>query len=230
MTAKHDDTRRRLLEAAGEVFAEKGYRAATIREICHRAGANIAAVNYHFRDKQGLYVAVVGYAHGGENGVPLPEWQEGTPPEDKLRAFIALVLATHFEQKGPPWRARLMIREMVEPTEACAALVDAFVRPRAKLLHGILAELLPAETSEADRHLIAFSIVGQCLFHRAGNPVAELLSNGFYGQLDVKRLAEHISRFTLAALGRAAPFGRPSVRFDATSSSHNPHVAPVRRE
>lgn len=210
MSLKADDTRTRLLEAAGQVFAEKGYRAATVREICRRAGANVAAVHYYFGDKKALYVATVGYAHGSETGLPLPHWPQNAPAEQRLRLFIEHTLATHFEEKGPPWKARLMIRELTEPTEACVALVDAFVRPRAMLLHQILDELLPRETSQIDRHLIAFSIVGQCLFHRARNPVAELLTNGLYRQLDVRRLADHITRFTLAALGRAEPLGRRS--------------------
>ena len=49
------ETRRQLLEAAGAVFAEAGYRDATVREICRRAHANIAAINYHFGDKEKLY-------------------------------------------------------------------------------------------------------------------------------------------------------------------------------
>ena len=52
-------TRQRLLEAAGQVFAEQGFRAATVRDICQRAGANIAAVNYHFGDKEALYREVI---------------------------------------------------------------------------------------------------------------------------------------------------------------------------
>ena len=53
------ETTQRLLAAATEVFAEVGYRAATLREICRRGQANLAAVNYHFRDKEHLYAAVV---------------------------------------------------------------------------------------------------------------------------------------------------------------------------
>ncbi|MGA9754367.1 MAG: TetR family transcriptional regulator, partial [Desulfobaccales bacterium] len=54
-----NETRQRLLEAAGEVFAKKGFRNTTIREICRRARANLAAVNYHFGDKERLYLAVL---------------------------------------------------------------------------------------------------------------------------------------------------------------------------
>jgi len=56
MATKTHETHDRLLDAAGAVFAEKGYHHATVAEICERAGANIAAVNYYFRSKDNLYV------------------------------------------------------------------------------------------------------------------------------------------------------------------------------
>ncbi|MEJ2426050.1 MAG: TetR/AcrR family transcriptional regulator, partial [Candidatus Thiodiazotropha sp.] len=48
-------TKEKLLQAAIKVFVEKGYRGATAQEICQRAGANMAAVNYYFGGKEKLY-------------------------------------------------------------------------------------------------------------------------------------------------------------------------------
>jgi AcrR family transcriptional regulator len=211
MTERHDDTRRRLLDAAGEVFAEKGFQAATVREICSRAGANVAAVNYYFGDKQRLYVEVVHFAHQEDEEQPLPEWPPGTPAAEKLRDFVAQMLANLHSEHVPAWGRRLMMREMAEPTEACIALMDAFVRPRAELLQRILDELLPTDVPAGDRHLIASSIVGQCLFHRLHRPIVKLLAGDeLYESFSVARLADHVARFSLAALGCGPPVGEPA--------------------
>ena len=69
-----DDPRERILSAAGCEFAERGYDAATIRDICAAAAVNIAAVNYYFGDKRRLYIESVKHAHESRvRQVPLPE-------------------------------------------------------------------------------------------------------------------------------------------------------------
>ena len=201
-----DDTRQRLLVAAGEVFAEKGFSAATVREICGRAGANLAAVNYHFGDKECLYVEAVRYAHHSGREHRSPDWPEGIPPEQKLRRYINMMLTHLLDTRRPAWHARLMAREMAEPTRACEALVESYIRQDFELLGKILAELLPPDTPAADRHLIGFSIVGQCLHFKIHQPIAALLvGEQELHTYDVDRLTDHITRFTLAALGRATP-------------------------
>ena len=72
------DTRDRLLHAAAEVFATAGFREATIRDICAKAGANIAAINYHFGDKSGLYTAVLDAAR---------QWVDSHHPRDVCDSF-----------------------------------------------------------------------------------------------------------------------------------------------
>src|SRR6266404_5170262 len=108
------DTRSRLLEAAGEVFAEQGFRAATVREICGRAGANIAALHYHFGDKERMYSAVLAdtaqkslekYPIGG--GV-----SPGAPAEARLEAFIRNYMERLLDEGRPAWFGQLLAREM----------------------------------------------------------------------------------------------------------------------
>src|SRR5205823_14288862 len=116
--AMTDATQQRLLEAAEQVFADKGFKAASIREISKRAGANIAAVNYYFGDKERLYIEAVKYASRGcTQGVPFPDWPPGTPPADKLRDFIRVMMTRVMEPQSAA-SLQLMMREMVQPTSA----------------------------------------------------------------------------------------------------------------
>ena len=63
------ETRARLLYAAARLFAERGYARVTVRDICKKARANVAAVNYHFGGKDGLYRAVMGRQAGTIRGL-----------------------------------------------------------------------------------------------------------------------------------------------------------------
>src|SRR5689334_6495275 len=94
-----DDTKTRLLEAAGEEFAEKGFEGATVRSICARASANLAAVNYHFGDKEQLYLQAVLEAHRcGVELSPDDEFFAGSPADQLKRYvhhFLRHILAVH---------------------------------------------------------------------------------------------------------------------------------------
>src|SRR3974377_622325 len=107
----NDETRRQLLEAAGEVFAEVGFRRATVREICARAGANVAAINYHFRDKMGLYVAVVRESMGGPGGPKLLAL-DGKAPAEALRLLIGNMVQRIVGGETPAIHLRIMSQEL----------------------------------------------------------------------------------------------------------------------
>jgi len=200
MRAK-DDAERRLLKAAGQVFAEKGYEGGTVREICERAEVNIAAPNYYFGDMERLYIETVKSACLEQaEQFPIPEWPPGTPPARKLREFILAFCRRMLGESEMPWKRQLFLREMAQPTAACAELVRDSIRPTAAILGAILQELLP-ETPEGKRWLVAFSIVGQCLFYRILEPiVSELVGEAEFRSYKAEKLAEHIAEFSLAAL------------------------------
>jgi AcrR family transcriptional regulator len=214
-----DDPRQRLLEAAAEEFAEKGFKAATVKAITDRAGANIAAVNYYFRDKEGLYIEAVKAACCGQSmEFPLPDWPAGTSPTVKLADFIrAEVHHLVDNNRRRPWQRQLMMQELARPTPACAELVRDVIRPRAEVIAGILEELLP-DLPKSKRTLIAHSIVGQCVFHRLAQPIVSLLvGEEEYRSYDAGRLAEHIIDFSFAAIGLRPPLGGKRVANERAS-------------
>ena len=205
-TSTLDTTRDRIVEAAGEIFAEKGFDATTVRDICQLAEANIAAVNYYFGDKQRLYVEAVVRAHRWRmERAKLPEWTADTTPQQKLADFVRTFIRRVRTGPDGTWHTRLVMREMMHPSEACAELVQGSIRPQFEILQGILRELLPSDTSEERLHLTAFSIVGQCLFYHFADPVIRnLVSGEEYASYDVDKLASHIVAFSRAAIERAA--------------------------
>lgn len=205
------ETRQRLLTAASAVFAEVGYYHATVREICSRAGANVAAVNYHFGDKEQLYLAVL--RHGARladekypivhpaSGGPAPDGGAAPTPEQRLRSFIHTFMMRIFDCERVATHGRLMAREIIEPTPALDILVEEIIRPIADLLRQLVRDVLGAGASEQDVLYCASSVISQCVYYNHCRPMMiRLYPQQTYEPAEIERLAEHISRFSLSAL------------------------------
>ena len=205
------ETRQRLLEAAGEVFAERGFRNTTIREICRRAQANLAAVNYHFGDKERLYAEVMAYAHAcALEKYPLARGESPeVPAAERLQAFIRYLLFSVFDKGAPAWLGKLMAREMIEPTNALDTLVESIILPMSKKLGAIVRELLGVPVPDERVHRCQMSIIGQCLHYRNARPVIQrIFPQQQYSPEDIAAMADHITRFSLSALrglGKSEP-------------------------
>ncbi len=221
----NDDARTRILKAAGPIFAEKGYEAATVREICQKAGVNLASVNYYFGGKERLYLEAVERAHpvriGSGFGPPCPE---GIPAETRLKQFIRFLLARLLGVKTSAWQEQLILREVMNPTPACRELLREHFRAGFDHLQGILQEILPPDTPLAKRHQIGFSIIGQCVYHRAARKVIPLIvgQDEFEADYGIDQLADHISQVCLAALGLGPALGLSGKGlFESCESSPN---------
>ena len=206
---QHAETRLHLLEAAGEVFAESGFREATIREICRRANANVAAVNYHFGDKETLYLEVLRYAHKSayEKHPLLPGVGPETPPEEKLRAFIHSFLMRIFTKDRSAWHGRIIAREMIEPTAGLDALVQERMRPMAATLWEIMSGVLGCPVTDERVRLCAASVMSQVVFYHHCRPVLERLDSRLlpHDLAGIERLANHITTFSLTAMKHLPP-------------------------
>lgn len=207
----NEDVRVRLLRAAGPVFAEKGYHAATVREICAAAAVNVASVNYHFGDKETLYVETIKLARQlRADRFPLPAWSPDTSAEERLRGFIHTLCMRILAVDEVNWNTRLMLREVLEPSGVCSQLVHDHFRPLCELLVGIVRELLPAGASDHLCWQTAFSVLGQCLYYRVAEQVIEALTDDVLRQefFQPQQIAEHVTRLSLSAMGARPPLGR----------------------
>jgi TetR/AcrR family transcriptional regulator, regulator of cefoperazone and chloramphenicol sensitivity len=197
-----ENTRDKILNAAGEVFAEYGFEGATIRAITERAEVNVAAVNYHFRDKAELYNRVVLDACSAQAA-----WRDAMAnptdsPEERLRTLIARFLEYVLGPDRPAWKRRLMAREMANPTTALDELVEKNIRPfRDEFLRPTLRELTGDRFSRRQLSLIGTSVMGQCLYFHQSRPIIERLNPDFkIGKAQIEEIADHITRFSLAAI------------------------------
>jgi TetR/AcrR family transcriptional regulator, regulator of cefoperazone and chloramphenicol sensitivity len=202
MMDNQDCTKLRLLEAAGEEFAGKGFDAARVRTICERAGANVAAVNYHFGDKSQLYVEAVLHAHRCGVDPSAGDLGPDGDPCEQLRCFVHDFLKHVLAINDPEdWQHRLILRELLHPTAASDVLIRDVIRPKFERLERIVGRFCP-DADERKRHALAFSIIGQCLHYRMARPITErVIGREAYRTLDLEFLTEHITSFCLAALG-----------------------------
>jgi AcrR family transcriptional regulator len=203
----HAATREALVDAAAEVFAQRGFAGTTVREICERAGANIAAVNYHFGDKERLYAEVLTHALrcAREKFPPTLGLPPGAKPDEQLRAFVESLLRRIFDEGRHSWHGRLMAREMVEPTAALDQLVEEEIRPMSDRLHQIVRQMLGARADANTVHQCAMSVVSQCVFYQHCRPVLIRLFPGRkFGPQAIREIAGHITGFSIAAIRQAA--------------------------
>ena len=200
------ETRRRLLQAAGAVFAEQGFRRATVREICSRAGANIAAINYHYRDKEGLYAEVM------QSGVVVAlrkyppdmglEPGRAAPAEQRLHAFVRSLLYRLLDEGPDSWHGKLMLWEMIEPTGALDKLLQETIRPLYLRLEGLVTELLGAAATPERVRMGVVSTLGQCMVYRTMQPLLARVQPGSteFSHERIEALADHVTRVMLAGL------------------------------
>lgn len=200
------ETRQRLLDVAVRLFATYGFKRVTVREICREAGANVAAVNYHFGDKLGLYTEVVKTAIDAIRGTSELSMQagEGGTAEERLRAFVRVFLGRIAGSGSDSWIHKLMSREMADPTPALDLVIEQAIRPRLQYVGGIVAELMGCEPGDRRVAMVVASIQGQCLLY-SPNPVATRLGwTTPATSADLDAIADHIADFSLAGLRAVA--------------------------
>ena len=194
------DTQRRLLEAAGEVFADRGFHSATMKEITDRAGASLASINYHFSDKAELYAAVM-RTLTVETAMALPiRSSAGDTAPEQFKRLVHSLVEHCLRRDKPRWQHVLIGREMAQPTGAMEPFIREVIRPLNDRLAETVAEIAGRDKGDPAVGLIVASIVGQCVYHAHHTPIMAELHPQLGQSVDAEQIAEHIATFSLAGI------------------------------
>lgn len=200
-------TKERLLKEAEILFAQKGFRAVSIREITGAARTNLAAVNYHFGNKQKLYLEVfrcrwVPRARRLYEHVKNSLDTEKPPSEDAVvKALARAFLEGPLSDEERRYHALLMIREITRPTEAFELVAREALQPFLHELSDLLRPVVPKEWGKEQLFLNILSIFAMVLYFNFARVVVSRITGREYDSSFKSRLVEHITEFSLHGLG-----------------------------
>jgi len=206
MNEAQPDTRTRLLEAGLDHFGRVGFEGANIRAIAAAAGANIAAINYHFGGKRGLYLAVANHIVEGISAAIGPIAAEIiaiaakprlAPAEARaaLEQFVRTagrLLAT--SPRAERW-ARFILREQLDPTDAFEIIYNSIMGRMHRTLTALVAAVLELDPESEQARLEAFSLLGQALIFRfARAAVLRRMGWEAIGEEEADRIVAQLAR------------------------------------
>ena len=195
-------TRDRLLTAASRIFAEQGFQESTIADICERAETNIASVNYHFGDKETLYLEAWRYAFNQElDNYPSDGGiAEDAPAEQRLAGRIRSLIARVADQNS--YSFAIINKEMAQPTRLLVDILEKEINPQRLKMLALLKECLGQAATEQHIHYCHTSIMGQCfqLLRLKHMKNAQNFPHYPSDLSDSKAFADHVVQFSLAGI------------------------------
>ena len=174
------NTKENILRAAIRIFAQKGYKAATVREIMAEAGAkNPSAVTYHFQGKENLYQRVLEFMfEDADKFVPQTDPAAPLPtPEEKLRGFILIYMKVLYvlDTELDADLAAIFAKELAHPSPFLPEMVKTYLAPGSRDLQAIIRELVGPGASDAEIRQWEDSIMGQIYYPLFAAPLVTAL-------------------------------------------------------
>ena len=199
---QNEDTKERILEEAERLFAHKGYRGVSVREITQAAGVNSAAVNYHFGSKKNLYLEVF-RARWIPRGKRVAQMSEAAmasaPPSARnvLKAITQAFLDTFASDDECRRHYQLASRELSQPSEALALIMNEVMKPNMEGFLRAMGPYLPANLPRENAMLYAYTVVGVLMHFIVGRAVISKLTGRQYDDQFRQVIEDHIIDFCL---------------------------------
>lgn len=200
-------TRLQILEAAGEIFAEKGIGHATGKEIAERASSNSAAVNYYFGGIDGLYAEVLVEAHHRLMDFEFLKSVAEAPglPSEKLNIFLEGMVRAILGPASSSWVLRVLAREMLDPSDALQTLLEREILPKKRIAIGFVSEILGLAPDHPAVARCGLSIIGPIALLIIGNPrMLQHAAPQAAVSANIDAVVNHFQRFITGGLSAIA--------------------------
>ena len=204
-------TKLALIEAAGELFADRGLEGTSTRGIAEKAGSNIGCIHYHFGGKEGLYWSAIEYVFhcritDQSVGLALPDGPTPQGISNFLAELVRRRLLAACGPNVPAWHSRLLWRNIADGLRGTRPeLVDRVFRPDFERFWGIAREARPRITDRQAR-LIFYQLIGQLIFysHYQAKVLRELGGETYDPEL-LAEIIDHIALSLTRVLGLPDP-------------------------
>lgn len=193
----------RLLQVAVEIFAEVGFRDATVRGICSKANVNVASVSYYFRSKEALYEQAIQFAFQEACRLYPPDasFDQSLSPELRLSGFVEGFLRKLLDDSHLGFLNKLIAREIYEPTKALDSIIATAIGLQFTRLAEIIRQILGEQADTLTIQRCITSIMGQCLMFKHSRSIIDRLCPELIADATaIQATAQHITQFSLNAL------------------------------
>ena len=188
-----DDTRARILNVAGQLFADHGFESVTSKMICEQAKVNMAAVNYHFGSREGLYRATLLEVHQHLANLDVLNQlaQISVPAQKKLELIIRAILSQLGNQN---WHIRFYVREVIATSEMFFEVFVQQAVPKVHVVRQIFSQITGLSEDDPKLPHIVLSVLAPCILPLLANPKAVSIVWGT-SVFELETLVQHLSQF-----------------------------------
>lgn len=184
------EARAKIAAAAEELFAERGFDGAAIRDITKKAGVNSAMIHYYFGNKEGLYLAILEGAASRVQTLLIETTGRSGSTRDRLASFVEAYAAYML---GHPNLARILYREMLTGARHIKKIAQQYATVNYTMLRILISDgVNRGELRPIDADLAPISLMGMVVIFQFLRPIISIaLGKAEYDELFVKRLATH---------------------------------------
>jgi AcrR family transcriptional regulator len=205
--SEQEDARARLIDSAIKLFAEKGYEGTSVRDLASAAGANVAAVSYHFGSKDALYTEALRacLAPCGEMRERMQKHLDAAlknrsrkAAEEALRGCIQDFLEVLVSPAAR--HSHLVMREQSEGKQRFEPVIREFFQPVGSILREVILMLAPG-LPEMRVFMVISGIIGQCLhIYKARVSYRVLAGVDSHSPEYIEMASKHIAHLTALGL------------------------------